>query len=138
MPSINKSITVFGIKEIDKALASIEPKLQRKVIRKAMRSGMKDIQADIVSRFPKDTGETAKTIKVRAGKGKRGEIVIDVKSQDDNFIPKFLEFGTVNEDGSVRMPARPSFRPAFDEGGEAARLKTQKQILEGIKDITNK
>lgn len=126
---------VTGIKEIDSKLAKLKPKVARKVLRKSMRAGMKDIQHEIRARFPKDTGQTAKTIKSRAGKGRRKDVVIDVRSDDDNYIVKFMEFGTTNPDGSVRIAARPTFRPVFDEMGEPVRLKTQNLILQGIEEV---
>lgn len=129
MSKLGNGVILTGVKQIDKKLKTLEPKLQKKVLRKAMRTGMKDIQQEIKARIPKDTGETAKSIKVRSGKARRGDIKIEVRSQDDNFVAKFLEYGTSN------MAARPTFRPVFDEMGEQARKKTENEILKGLDEI---
>ncbi|WP_417848372.1 HK97-gp10 family putative phage morphogenesis protein [Thalassoglobus sp.] len=131
MSKLNNAVYLTGVKEIDKKLATLEQKLQKKVLRKAMRTGMKGIQSEIKARMPKDTGATAKGVKVRAAKKqKRGSIGIEVRSQDDNYIAKWLEFGT------SKMAARPTFRNVFDEMGDTARQKTEQEILKGIDDIT--
>lgn len=130
MSKLNNAVILTGVKEIDRKLKTLEPKLQKKVLRKAMRAGMKGIQQEIKARMPKDSGETARGVKTRAGKNqKRGSISIEVRSQDDNYIAKWLEFGT------SKMAARPTFRPVFDEKGDEARAKTEREILKGIDGI---
>ena len=129
MASKNTALIVTGDKQIDKKLAKLEGKVQKKVLRKSMRVGMKDILKTVRDRFPKETGKTAKSIKIKS-KTKKGKIMMDVKSSDDNHIAKFLEFGT------SKMPAQPTFRPVFEEKGESARQKTRAEILQGIEEIT--
>lgn len=117
---------VTGIPEIDKALAELERKAQRKIVSSAMRKAMKIVQAEAKNNAPVDTGELKKSIKVRAGKRRRGAITIDVRTQDPNHKEKFLEFGT------VKMAARPFMRPAYDTKGEQAKKQAIAEILEGI------
>jgi len=116
--------TVTGVKSIDKAFKKFGKEM-KKILRKNMRKGMKDLHGKIRSDFPKDTGETAKGIKVRVSREKkRGEIAIDVRSDDDNYIAKWIEFGTQNEDQSVRIEAQAPFRKGYDEHGETAKKIT--------------
>lgn len=117
-------VTVTGVKEIDIAFKKYNKEM-KKILRQNMRKGMKDLHSEIVSNFPKDTGETAKGIKVRAGiKVKRGTIKIDVRSKDDNHIAKWIEFGTETEDGTVRIEEKAPFRKAHDTHGDSARKVT--------------
>lgn len=44
MSKLNNAVYFTGFKEIDRKLKSLEPKLQKKVLRKAMGTGMKEIQ----------------------------------------------------------------------------------------------
>ncbi|MEZ5945215.1 MAG: HK97 gp10 family phage protein [Planctomycetaceae bacterium] len=133
-----RGLTITGIPEIDRALAKLDAKLQKKTIKKAVRSALRPLEDEIVRRFPKDSGETAKQIKVRAGNKSRTAINVDVKSKDDNYIAKFLEFGTKNADGSVRIAARPTFRPVFDTMRESASKAAQAEILAEVERANNK
>lgn len=135
---MNKSLTVLGIREIDAALGKLETKLQRKVLRSAMRKSMQPLAANIRDNFPRDTGETAQEIKVRAGKGRRGDIVIDVRGNNNNFIPKFIEFGTVDSYGKQLISPNPVFRQTYDSMGDAARRQVQQEILSEIERANRK
>lgn len=133
-----RGLKVTGIPEIDRALSKLDAKLQKKTIKKAVRSALRPLKDEIVRRFPKDSGETAKEIKVRAGSKTRTSINVDVKTKDDNYIAKFLEFGTKNADGSVRISARPTFRPVYDSMRDSASKATQAEILAEVERANNK
>lgn len=131
------SIVVTGIREIDRALKELEPKIQRKVLRQAMRSGMKLVLQDALMRVPVLTGLLKKNVKLRAMKRSRNRqgLLVQVKS-DEGFVkvskagmrywyPASVEFGH----GTV--PPHPFMRPAYDLRGPEARDTTMRELLEG-------
>ena len=131
------SIVVTGIKEIDSKLKTLEPRVQRKVLRQAMRSGMKLVMQDALMRVPVLTGLLKRNIKLRAMKRKRNRagLLVQIKS-DPGFVtvskagvkywyPAAVEFGH----GTV--PAHPFMRPAYDFKGPEARDTTMRELLDG-------
>lgn len=132
------ALIITGIDEIDKALKDFDNKMRKKVIRRAMRSSMKPLAAEIRDRFPKDSGDTAKDIKLRAGKRKKDTLQFEIRSKDDNFIPKFLEFGTSSEDGKQWIAPKPTFRPVFDEMGGYAKREFSRTIKDEVDKLNKK
>lgn len=131
------SVVVTGVKEIDRKLKILEPSIQKKVLRQAMRSGMKIVLQEALLRVPVLTGLLKRNIKLRAMKRKRNRIglLVQVKS-DPGFVkpskagvkywyPASVEFGH----GTV--PPHPFMRPAYDTQGPAARDKTLHELLDG-------
>ena len=62
----NQAIIVTGVKELDRALRNLEPKMQKKAIKKATRVAAKKVLAKTRSLTPKETGAMAKAFGVRA------------------------------------------------------------------------
>jgi HK97 gp10 family phage protein len=131
------SIVVTGIKEIDRNLKTLEPKIQRKVLRQAMRSGMKLVMQEALMRVPVLTGLLKRNIKLRAMKRSRSRtgLLVQIRS-DPGFVkpskagvkywyPAAVEFGH----GTV--PPHPFMRPAYDVKGPEARDTTMKELLDG-------
>jgi HK97 gp10 family phage protein len=131
------SIVVTGIKEIDRKLKELEPKIQRKVLRQAMRSGMKHVFQEALMRVSVLTGLLKKNIKLRAMKRKRNRVGLLVQVKSDPglvktskdgkryFYPASVEWGH----GSV--PPHPFMRPAYDLKGPEARDTTLSELLAG-------
>jgi HK97 gp10 family phage protein len=125
---------ITGVKEIDRRLKQLEPKIAKKVIRQSMRQALKPVRSAVQAEQkigPFATGATAKAVKIRAGRGqKRGKITIEVRIgqgdyQGDQFYAAFVEFGT------KRMEARHKMEAAFDRTKEAAKDTAVKLILAG-------
>jgi len=103
---VQVSVIVTGDKSLDRALATLEPKLQEKGIRKATRAAAKNVLDDVRRRVPKGkTLALQKSLKVRTarrGNGKRfprhvmGHAVSTREGlfAGRTFYGGFLEFGT--------------------------------------------
>jgi HK97 gp10 family phage protein len=63
-----------GFDALKKAFRELEPKVAKKVIRKAVRDGMKTVQSAAKANAPVDTGRGRRKIRVRASKGPRGTV----------------------------------------------------------------
>lgn len=126
------AVVVTGVKEIDRRLKALVPKLQKKVIRQAMRKGMKLVTAAAKANAPVRTGKLRKAIKTRAGKSKkRGVIKVVTRVgegdfQGETFYAAMVEFGTKN------MPPHPFMAPAYDQTKDVAKKVAMDAIIEGV------
>jgi len=131
------AIVVTGVREIDRKLKTLEPRVQRKVLRQAMRSGMKVVLQDALMRVPVLTGLLKKNIKLRAMKRKRNRVVLLVQVRSDPGLIKVSKAGvryfypTAVEFGHGSVPPHPFMRPAYDLQGPQARDTTMHELLEG-------
>lgn len=97
--AINGRVLLQGGAELERRLKLLPVKVAKKVVRKALREAAKPIQKDAKARAPKLTGKGAKSIKVRAFKGRRkGSIGVTVQSSagdfaGDEFYMSMQEFG---------------------------------------------
>src|SRR5574343_924366 len=132
----NELIFVSGAADVDRLLAGLEPKLQRKFVRGALRKGAKRITQEyqrIVKAEAYDTGVLAKSAKVVALKRSRKRLgvalVIDrtrlfakyatkhggkqphpAKGESEPFYyPAVIEFGS-----ETQQPVRPLRRALYD------------------------
>jgi HK97 gp10 family phage protein len=127
------AIIITGVKEIDAKLKTLEQRVQKKVLRQAMRSGMKLVLADAKSRVPVLTGLTKQNLKLRAMKRSRSKqgLLVQVKSAEGLtkttskgekvFYPAIVEY----------KPGHAFMRPAYDTQGPTARDKTMNELLDG-------
>lgn len=60
------ALLLTGVKELDKALRQLEPKMQKKAIKKATRVAAKKVLANTRSLTPKDTGAMSRSFSVRS------------------------------------------------------------------------
>jgi HK97 gp10 family phage protein len=133
--SIKFSFTVDGVEEVVRKLQSIEPKLQKQALRKAVREGAKVIQREAEANVPVDTGQLREAIKIRAPKKrKKGRIstLVQVGKGDfrgDTFYGAMIEYGT------SKMPARPFMTPAYESKGEAAKNVAVAEIEKALDRI---
>lgn len=135
-----KSLVITGLKAIDRRLKTLEPRVQKKVVRQAMRAGLKWLKAAVEDEAPKDTGTMASKVKVRAVKSrKRGSIELEVRIEADDQTKKTSAktgktafYPAVVQYGSSTLPPDPFMTRAFEAKGEAARQATLGKLLEGI------
>ena len=66
-----QALVVTGIRSIDRRLKRLLPAVQKKVVRQAMRAGLKVIASLVKAEAPADTGEMRRNVKVRALKSRR-------------------------------------------------------------------
>jgi HK97 gp10 family phage protein len=134
------SITKFpGGAELQKALLTLAPKLERNAMRGTLRAGLKPIQVDAKANANKDTGEMAAGLKVST-RAKGGLVTASLKATGKHrSLAHWQEFGTnphlikappgsaLNINGvfvkEVRHPGtapKPFMRPALDSKVGAA------------------
>ncbi len=125
------TFTITGIKEIDRALKALEPKVAKKVIRQSIRAALKPIRDEIKGEVPLKTGLLRSAIKVRAAKRSRvsiGVVVIIGRGdfKGDTFYGAFQEYGTST------MPGKHFMRKVFDRESNEARAQIEKGVRDGI------
>lgn len=130
-------VRVKGLKELNAFLQQLPPKLEKNVLRGALRSGAKVVMEEAKARAPVATGTMRDGLKVSTG-GKGGTVIAKVKVTGKHaYLAPWLEYGTaahvITAKGSgwmffggmfarkVEHPGispRPFMRPALD--GQAA------------------
>jgi len=132
------SISITGLAELEWKLVSLDRRVKRKIVRKAVKAG-----ADIIKHQAEENarstvgGEMGTLISRRLGtsrfrKQKRGSYGVSLRirpgpldfiwiTQDGTreYVPSALEFGHVDRAGNF-VPAMPYMRPAYDSKAEEA------------------
>jgi HK97 gp10 family phage protein len=124
-------IVITGVKEVDARLRALGPKLANKIARKALRDEMKAMKADVAANTPVDSGATAASVKLQAGKRSRSRVSVEVvmydgTAEDGRYISAFLEFGTSEMEGAGM------FRRAYDANKDVVREGIIQRVKEGI------
>lgn len=109
-----------GFEELDRKLAGLEPKVQKKYGRTALNNAVKIVEAKFKELVPVDTGAMRDAVVRRTPKGKRGQmrralmitrdslarvIKKQTKSKekitigDNDFYPAYVELGTQDREG---------------------------------------
>jgi HK97 gp10 family phage protein len=149
------ALKITGLKEIDKALATLEPRVAKKVIRQAMRQGQKIVQAEVKALAPVRSGATRKAVKVRVGKRKKDAIRVNVQIgqgdyKGDQFYAAFPEYGTKPSgrggkrksegaaSGHGGQKAQHYMRRAFQTVGERAKEVAMQAIVQGVEQEATK
>jgi HK97 gp10 family phage protein len=98
---------VKGLAQFEAQLRQLETKEAKKIIRKSLRAAAKPVQKQAQANAPKQKGNLAKSIKVRAGKVKRkGQLrVIVTTSGGDNLFTGDEFYGAFQELGWKKVPA---------------------------------
>ena len=121
----NQWIRVVGAKEIQMNLANLaDPKtMEKKVLKPAIRKGLRVILKTAKKKVPEKTGTLKKSFGVgfkkktmigRVGVRQKSAVVINGKNVDPAKYAHLVEFGTKT------APAHPFLRPALEESREAA------------------
>lgn len=112
------SSEIKGLEELIKNLNSLPDKLEKRVIRAAVRQGANVIKKKAQSYVPIDKGDLKKSIKVSGEKAKPGVIAFKVRPTGNKKKGISVFYGRFQEFGTSKMPAHPFMRPAYDEAGE--------------------
>jgi HK97 gp10 family phage protein len=132
---------VEGLAALESMLAQLPDKIERNIVRGALRAGSREFVKEAQRRVPRKTGRLAKSIRVSVRKV-RGALVATTKAGNkEAFYAHLVEFGTAahlikpanakalavagRAVAKVRHPggrAQPFMRPAFDIGGQRAVL----------------
>lgn len=132
-------IQLDGDKGLEAAFNALALNLQKKVFRPALRAGGKVLLKAIKARVPRDTGNLARAIKLRAGRRSRKSIGVAVfvdksilkpRPQPKNpkpgaregWHPAHVELGHVRRTkrGTVHVPPKSFIRAGFDASKEQA------------------
>lgn len=134
------TLHVKGLAELGKALATLTPRIERNVLRGALRAGMKPMRDHARNNAAKATGKLARGLRVSTD-GRRGRVYARLKtSGEHDYIARFVEFGTAmhrisgRNGGMLRIAGRaivpyvdhpgsravPFMRPALDTQSQAA------------------
>jgi HK97 gp10 family phage protein len=126
-------INVTGLKELAQFLDELPTKLQKNVVRGAMRAGLKPVLVDAKAGAAFATGALRDGLKISTA-SKGGVVTGSIKAKGEHgFLAQFVEYGTgasrtkallkprrkwpANRPG---QPARPFMRPALDSQATAA------------------
>ncbi len=129
------SVTVKGLKEIDKALKQLGPELAEQAGDSALRAMGRVIVPEIQRFAPKRSGKYAENIGVQLDRKRGGDTSrhahIGVKSPWSR-LAHLLEFGT------VKMAAKPHFRPALDARATDAIKEGGVALARALKTVTRR
>lgn len=141
MAALKASVVIENQHVVERLLRDLGVKLERKIIRSAMRKGMKPMLDATKKNAPVDTGLMRKSLVVRALKNKPGRIALRIgfknvdaivqKSSKDPkkkrwFYPAVVEYGGKNR------TAHPFMRPAFDSNKQQSIDTINKEVRLGI------
>lgn len=122
---------VTGIKEIDRALKELAPKLGRKIVKSAMKKAMAPVEAAAEANAPVDTGLLQSSIKMRASKKSRNSFGIDVRIGEKDWAGKSW-YGAAQEYGTSKMPGKGFLRKAYDEKKDESKAIAIRELLDGL------
>ena len=127
-------IVVTGIRDIDRKLRALGPKVANRVVRRALRNAAKMVRAEVQANAPEgEARDLVRSVKVRAGKRSRNKISMQVGYDKSNFtnpkfVPAFVEYGT------SRQPAQGFMRRAYEGKQDAARRQVEAEIRRGVEE----
>lgn len=148
-------IEIKGASELQRILKELPEKLERVVMRGALRAGAVEIQREAKALAPVDSGKLRDSIRISGGVKRGAYVYSQVKvggvKKGDAFYAHMVEFGTKPHEikpksapslflagilrASVKHPgarARPFMRPAFDNKAEDATKAFGKYIAERL------
>lgn len=122
-------IEISGIDEILKKLKVLPDRVQKNVVTGAIRAGASSISKEAKTLVPKDSGTLKKSIGVVKRRSKNKNIIsfsVAPLKKKDGWYAHFLEFGT------IKMPAHPFMRPAFEKKGNETIEEAKKYMIKRI------
>jgi|GEM_PF-1377859 len=129
------SVTIRGLKEVDRALKKLGPELAEQAGDATLRAMARPIVAEAQRLARKRTGKYAAAIAFTLDKKRGGDTRrvghIGVKSPWSR-LSHLLEFGT------VKMSAKPHLRPALDSQGEESIKAGAVALARNLKSIVQK
>lgn len=116
---------IKGLSELGKALATLPVKIEKNVMRGALRAGMKPMRDHAKNNAAKATGALAKGLRVSTD-GRRGRVYARLKtSGKHDYIARFVEFGTAphrisGRNGGMLRIAGKAIVPSVEHPGSRA------------------
>ncbi|MHB8100371.1 MAG: HK97-gp10 family putative phage morphogenesis protein [Sulfuricurvum sp.] len=112
------SAEIKGIEELIKQLQDLPEKIEKRVVRAAVRQGANIIKDKAKDNVPVNEGDLKKSIKVKGVRGKPGTIAFVIRPTSSKKKGKSVFYGRFQEFGTSKMAAKPFMRPAYDEAGQ--------------------
>ena len=122
-------VEVKGLKELDRKLKQLEPKLAKKVMRKAVSAGAEVIRKEARQLAPRRTGFLIKNI-IKSVKRRGSTVVAKIGTTKRAFYGIFVEFGT-----KTGTPMKPFLRPAFDTQGRRSISVIREKIASELRRL---
>lgn len=134
-------IRIEGLSALQKALETLPDKLERNIVRSALRAGLREMQKEAEARVPVKSGDLKSSLKIKTKMIKGAPVAALGAGGGKAYYARFVEFGTAgpyvikSKNGKplfvnngvpvyqVTHPggkAKPFMRPAFDAGNQAA------------------
>lgn len=124
MPLARETMTLQGGRDLERKLIRLaDPRLAKKLARRALRGGAKVIAPAVKSEMDVVTGDMRRSVKVRSAKLGRSavarawvgiNVISSSKDGDKDYHTAFNEYGT------SRQAPDPAFRRGFDKSKRAA------------------
>ena len=86
-------VTVTGIEDVNRILATIAPHEARNLMRATVQALATDVAKSAMTRTPDDTGLLDKSIKAKRERGSKDTIASSVRVAGQAFYWRFLEYG---------------------------------------------
>jgi HK97 gp10 family phage protein len=132
-------IEIAGAQEIIKALEQLAPKVEKKILRQAIRKGLKPLLDEAKDQAPVDTGDLRKSLTIRVAKSqKRGTIALEVRPNERKYDGRFY-YPAIVEYGRKKarpMEPNPFMAKAFEGKAEEAKDVALREIKRGIDALT--
>lgn len=133
------TVVMTGLRELDRNLARLSDKMQKKLVRSAVRKAAKPVLDRAKELVPTDTGDLRRSLKIRALKRSRRRSTIGVQVVTGvDFFKGEQYYGGMIEFGTSKMNAKPFLRPAADQSKGKARLIFRQELRSGIIRETRK
>lgn len=118
------TVAITGLPELRRDFSNLTAKMQRGVLRDALRSAARPVVASAKSKVPVRTGALKRGISQRVSVKGSGKAEAIIGFQRKQFYGKFVELGTSH------AAAKPFLRPALDE--------SQQKIEQAFVDAINR
>lgn len=123
------TVQITGLPELRRDFSNLTAKMQRGVLRDALRSAARPVVAAAKSKVPVRTGALKKGISQRVSvRGSKAEAIIGFNRKQ--FYGRFVELGTSH------ASAKPFLRPALDESQRKIEQAFAEAINRGIERKT--
>ncbi len=125
MTGVGFDISVLGERDLERRLLALEPKLQAKVLGRAMRAGLQEVLQAARAAAPRRSGEMARRLRLRKAKvrrkhglayyvrtGTRAEM--GIPREASGYYPSAIHQGFLHKRSGKHIAARPYLKPEFD------------------------
>lgn len=139
---IKLSIDAGGFAELNKALAELEPHLQKRIVSRALGKAARPVLATAKANVPVDTGKLRDGLKIRRRGPSRKtphrqsarvttptRKELDIPADATGYYPAVIEYGSESRE----LAPRPYLRPALAANASQAVNTLREETAKGIK-----